>query len=182
MSATRCALAQRIDFIREAGLENSYDTILPVSDLPRLGAACADLLGPASFKARFYRDTHGISIMAGSISAEVTLVCERCLKPFALTLKADFACTTESKKAADYHQEDKLDVLEPDGDGLFDLYAYLEDTLLLELPQNPMHGADDECGRSEGSWSFGAESGPGGEVNSLAAQLGSIKDALKLKQ
>ena len=86
------------------------------------------------------------------------LICERCGKPFSTKIIAPFCVTSDKEKAAELKIEDRLDIVDLDEDGLFNLYAFIEDTLLLELPTVARHENEDECDVKGTSWTYKDES------------------------
>jgi len=73
------------------------------------------------------------------LGAEVPQTCQRCLQPYAQAVEAErwfrFVATEAIALAEDDDSEEDLLVLDP----RFDLFALIEDELLLELPLVPMH-------------------------------------------
>ncbi|MGE8320113.1 MAG: YceD family protein [Comamonas sp.] len=72
-------------------------------------------------------------------SVELTLTCQRCLKPALIPVEADrsFRFVADEATAALEDEDSDEDVLVASRD--FDLHGLLEDELLMEVPMVPMH-------------------------------------------
>lgn len=151
-------LAEKVDFHVLAKNEADYSLTLPQAMFTRLKASCNGLIGDAALKVHFFYDLQGLACIEGSLKMKVSLTCERCLQPFEQELDAVFLSTCDEDKARSLRLEEKYDCVELDEDGLFDLYHYLEDCLLLELPFAPRHPeGSSECALDGEDWSFGEE-------------------------
>ena len=144
-----------VDFARACEQELSFDVRIPAGDLPRL-AALGALRGPARACFAFYRDLQGLDTVAGEISCEIGLICQRCAGDLTLRLSAAFSSTPDREKARSLRLEDKLDLVELNEAGRFELLAFLEDCLLLEVPYVPRHEEGDPACRPAGDRVFGA--------------------------
>ncbi|WP_166265445.1 YceD family protein [Marinobacter caseinilyticus] len=95
----------------------------------------------------FSQDAERRRIVAGQLSADVVLECQRCMKPMNATLTSQFKLgfVTSDAQAQQLPKE-----LEPymAEDFSADLWVLVEDELLLVLPPFPKHGRD-ECSASE---------------------------------
>src|SRR5690606_34860903 len=86
----------------------------------------------------FSHDDARRCIVEGGFSAEVTLACQRCLNPYAETLRGDF-------RFAVVWDEDRASVLPKQLDPwlvsgeVADLYELVEDEILLSLPTVAFH-------------------------------------------
>ena len=152
-----CALAFSpcVDFVQSVEQGLQYDTNISENLLPRLSECCSEILSKAHVKFRFYRDLQGLNTIEGEISCKVSFVCQRCGKPFEKTLSAKFCSTPDKEKACSLRIEDKLDIVELNSNGQFELLNYLEDCLMLEIPYVPKHDDDDPKCNDNTNWSFG---------------------------
>lgn len=151
-------LSEKVDFHVLAKNEADYSLILPKAMFTRLADSCNALVSDAVLKVHFFFDLQGLACIEGNIKMTVNLTCERCLQPFDEELEAEFLSTCDEEKARSLRLEEKYDLVELEADGLFNLYAYLEDCLMLELPFAPRHPEDsEECGLQGDDWSFGEE-------------------------
>jgi uncharacterized protein len=119
--------------------------------LPRLLANLADagqgVGGEAQVQLSFGHDDEGRRRLRGSLHANVTQLCQRCLQPLQQVLHCDLDLLVLDSEA-------ELNEL-PDADALYtdvivdeagdlDVLALIEDELLLSLPLVPMHD-DADC-------------------------------------
>lgn len=144
-----------VNFVQavEQGLQ--YETDIPANLLPRLCECCTKVNEPAHVKFRFYRDLQGLNTIEGDISCAVSFTCQRCGKDFLETLSAHFCSTPDKEKACSLRIEDKLDIVELNEGGEFELLSFIEDCLMLEVPYVPKHeDGDPEC-QENSDWSFG---------------------------
>ena len=153
-----CALPERIDLGRLAEQDAVYETKLNHEIMTRLADACEEIEEPALVKLHFYKDLQGLSTLEGEISCKLKLICERCGKPFSTVINAPFFFFFDKEKALELKIEDRLDIIDLDEDGLFNLYAFIEDSLLLELPTVARHENEDECDIKGSSWTYKDES------------------------
>lgn len=99
-----------------------------------------------SFHLKFQRDEEGKSVINGEVNAVITVICQRCAKPMALTLKAKphlMILSQESQMAQMPKEYDPLVTY----DKPVLLKAIVEDELLLALPMIPKHQPE-ECQQS----------------------------------
>ena len=153
-----CALPERIDLGRLAEQDAVYETKLNHEIMTRLADACEEIEESALVKLHFYKDLQGLSTLEGEISCKLKLICERCGKPFSTVINAPFCVTCDKEKALELKIEDRLDIIDLDEDGLFNLYAFIEDSILLELPTVARHENEDECDVKGSSWTYKDES------------------------
>lgn len=173
MSDFNLPLSARVDFAELARNKVEYTLTLPKAMFERLEGSCKGLLSDADLTVRFYKDLQGLNTIEGTISIKVNLMCERCLQTFEHELKARFKSTCDYQKAKSLRIEDKLDFADLDEDGMFALYEYLEDCLLLELPSVPRHEDEEQCGIKGDNWTYGEV--PKAE-NPFAALKGMLKE------
>jgi uncharacterized protein len=123
-------------FVGEAALEA----------LPRLATAVIGAVGPARYSLRFTRDEEGQALAVGRVSMTLRLTCQRCLEGFEVPVDAAIALALV-RSAADPDGlglaqvagvPDHLDPM-PLGDGPVRALDWVEDELLLALPQVPLH-------------------------------------------
>ncbi|MBQ9275458.1 MAG: DUF177 domain-containing protein [Succinivibrio sp.] len=158
---TTSILERFVNFTRASDLQSHYVVNLERAQLPRLSEAVDDVREiRADF--RFFHDLQGLRTIKGEASCQVSLSCQRCGEPLSLTLKSTFCSTPDAQKARSLRLGDKLDLVETDEEGQFDVLQYLEDCLLLELPYAPVH-EEGQCARAGEFWSYG-------ELDEKAAQ------------
>ncbi len=168
-------LAWQVDFHALAKAEADYTLTLPQAMFERLAQSCDAVLGDAALHVRFFYDLQGLACIEGTIKIKVRLTCERCLNQFEQELSSSFNSTCDISRARSLRLEDKLDLVELNPDGSFDLYDYLEDCLLLELPFAPRHPSEEDCAVKGEDWSFGevpAEENPFAGLREMWSQSG----------
>lgn len=145
-----------VNFEKLASLGSSYDVKLDPSFMPRLSEACVKVLNPVEAKFKFYVDMHGLNTIEGTVKAELSFICQRCSKEFNNVIESTFVSTCDEEKAQSLKMEDKLDIVDLEEDGSFNLIGFLEDCLLLEIPFITSHDEDSpDCVESKEDWSFG---------------------------
>ncbi len=109
--------------------------------MPRLGALLDAPAGDVQVELEFDRDEQGLNTMHGHYQVEVALICQRCLERVMVPLDSECdVAFVESDEAAKnlpgYYEPVILD------EEKLDLYALIEDELLLATPAVPMHPMD----------------------------------------
>ena len=130
----------------------SFAGSLPLASLKRLAPSLATLEGAVEFELEFDRDALGIAYIGIRAKAPLTLLCQRTLEPFVLSVKID------SRLGLITREEDEAGLpegYEPllAGDGHIHPADVIEDELILALPVVPLKpGGGDEI-----IWSSGEE-------------------------
>lgn len=131
-----------IDPIRMADVGSTFVGTMPLKTLDRLENVISNQQDEITVQLEFGKDIEGIRFMHGLMNGQVELVCQRCLKPFMLTIKSEFALSPvkddqEAKELSTLYEPLLLtnEIL---------LKTIIEDELLLNLPLVPMHPAE-EC-------------------------------------
>lgn len=138
MSRRQDRLPVQVDPYRlaEQGLE--YEGVLPLRQMKRLLPQLATDDGEVSVSLHFGVDDMGVHFLTGSISANLVLLCQRCLEQMELPVETDLALGFVDSTA----EADALPggyepyIVESVPVALIDM---IEDELLLSLPQIPMH-------------------------------------------
>ncbi len=81
-------------------------------------------------------------MLTGTVSAQLNLVCERCLEPFVLPVAAEVAVELVREESEQHREHD---VFELDEEGCLPLLTLVEDEILLQLPSMPKHERVAEC-------------------------------------
>ena len=171
------AFSENVNFAKLAASEASYKTKIDPSYMPRLKEACKRIIGDIDADFKFYIDLQGLRTIEGSLKAKVCFICQRCQKEFTREVTCTFLSTCDEEKARSLRIDDRLDIVELNADGSFDLLSFLEDCLLLEIPFITSHEEDDpECEASGTDWTFGelseeAEKSPFSELAQLKEKL-----------
>lgn len=140
-------LPHTVDFRTLAARQARVVGSVALEKLPRVQAAVCHAEGPARVSGVFERDPMGRYTCDISVEMPVAVECQRCLQPFSvhLTARSTLAALWTDAQASD---------LPPDVDPLVtaedtDLWAVVEDELLLVLPPYPLHD-DPACAEAVG--------------------------------
>jgi uncharacterized protein len=175
---TDLSFTENVNFDKLASQESSYSTKIDPENLKRLQGACVRVNGPVQADFKFYVDMQGLRTIEGTIKANVTFICQRCQKEFDKDLESSFLSTCDEQKAKSLKIDEKLDIVELNEDGSFNLLNFLEDCLLLEIPYITSHDEGDEnCVFQDSDWSFGKIEKS--DDDNPFAKLASLKDQLK---
>lgn len=131
-------MPERGDPIRLAELGRSFEGELPLSVFDRLSGELANASGNAGYRIEFGTDGRGHHFAEGRVRTELPLLCQRCLKPFAMPLERQWRVVLMDDPA----EEELLDkgedafLVTDRGMKLSDL---VEDELILAMPVVPVH-------------------------------------------
>lgn len=118
-----------------AGAGSSVDRQYSAAELPRLtDAGVAE--GTAIVASLRFSEFDGRPAVDGSLSGQVTLTCQRCLRPMALELDESFQVVIVSEERAEEPGGYEPVIADP---VRLDLRWLVEDQALLALPLVPMH-------------------------------------------
>src|SRR5690554_1001364 len=113
---------------------------IPISDLTRFGELVLEAGENAvcSVNLSFYQDNERRRIISGELEVPVTLECQRCMGPMQTVLESRFVLglVTSDEQAQQLPKD--LEPLMTDEFSV-DLWAMIEDELLLVLPPFPLH-------------------------------------------
>jgi uncharacterized protein len=116
----------------------SLDGFVPVAELPRLAESLQETTGEIQVDLAFGISVEKKKIVTGHASAELTLVCQRCLENVKVPVKSDISLgIVWDEEGAEALPE----YLDPwiTGEGIADLYDMIEVELLLSLPKVAYH-------------------------------------------
>jgi len=138
------ALPTSLDLARAARQAFDLRGRLPLKSMSRLVAALASDAGEAEFELHAGADLGRQVVVSGSIEAELTLTCQRCMGPVKLKVhtapKLAWVKTDEALEALPEEYEPLMSA-----DGRVDLVDLVADELLLALPLVPRHEGGGEC-------------------------------------
>ena len=163
------ALPERVDVARQVQAQRTYEGVLPLATLRRLGGSLASGTGEVRYAVEFGRDALGISCLGLRVEAGLPLICQRTLDLFEYPVVIDQRLgliTEEAEEAALPPGYEPLLVT----DGQLSIADVIEDELILALPVVPLKpGAPLE-------WKDPADTASGAEeaVNPFAV-LGALK-------
>ena len=116
----------------------SLDGFVPVVELPRLVESLQEATGEIQVDLAFGISVEKKKIVTGHASAELTLVCQRCLENVKVPVKSDISLgIVWDEEGAEALPE----YLDPwiTGEGVADLYDMIEEEMLLSLPKVAYH-------------------------------------------
>ncbi|MDR3410072.1 MAG: YceD family protein [Formivibrio sp.] len=133
-----------VEFSREGG---ELGGVIPLKSLPRLHDQLASVDGEVRWQLVGDVDKIERPYLFLQVSADLELVCQRCLKPMPFRVKADTVLTQfqdEMKLDEAVAQDEDLEgiLFEPE----LDVEMLVEDEVLLALPYAPRHAICDPTG------------------------------------
>ena len=141
--------------------------VVPLAEMPRVGALVRDGSGAAEVELRFRMAASGAPRADGRVRFTARLACQRCLGPLDLELAPEIrAAFTDGGEAAG--RAELAAGYEPlECGGRIGLKSMIEDEILLALPDFPMH-LPDVCGFAGESGAKAPEDSP---FSTLRVQL-----------
>ena len=131
-----------IDTFEFSRLKERREGDLAVADFARLCEELADSSGRIRFAVQGGIDTMGHAQLLVSVEADVKLMCQRCLTPFAFAVASESALLlAKDEEAADALEsslaDDTIEVMV--GSKTQNLLELVEDEVLLSIPLSPKH-------------------------------------------
>lgn len=133
-----------IDAFEFCRVKERRDGEIELSKLPRLAEESVDKLGVIRWSLQGGNNSHGHPQLILSINGAVSLMCQRCLTPFAFDIDSESTLVL----ARDEASADEMDALLADedvevivGETEFNVAALIEDEALLAIPVSPKHEA-----------------------------------------
>lgn len=137
-------LPRRVDPRKFAHQGVELEGQIPGADMPRLTEAVSRIEAPVYAKLHFAIDEGGYRTVSGPLHAKVSLVCQRCMGETQLEIDSQLAVGVVT---SDERSKQLPRSLEPwlidSEESEADLYAVVEDELLLDLPMVVYH--DYQC-------------------------------------
>jgi uncharacterized protein len=131
---------------------------VPLSTLQRLSEVLADSQGNAGVDLEFGISDERKLVARGKAYVDLVLTCQRCLNPVTVPIEADIALAIVADEAGAKNLPRELDPWILAEEGNADLYAMVEDELLLNLPAVAYHA--EPCIDSESLSSGEPEAAP----------------------
>lgn len=118
-------------------LEGDYE----VANFSRISDLLADKTGVFSVDLSFFKNKSGLPTIKGRVTGELSLVCQRCLTPVSITIDnpIDLVLVSSDEQAEQLQGGYETYLVE---DGRIILQDFVEDEVLLNIPQLVMH---DQC-------------------------------------
>jgi len=137
-STQESILPQQIDPRKFAQQGLSIAGSVAFTQLPRLEPFLADNGGEVQVDLDFYLDEQRSRVVDGTISANVKVMCQRCLEPMMQAVEADvhLAIVWDDEQAK---QIDKTRDAWIVAEGQTDIYTMIEEELLLNVPHVSYH-------------------------------------------
>ena len=155
-------LPESVDPWRSADLQKRFSGQLTPSMFPRLNASLADSKGSVDYLLAFSRRTRRRVIISGTLSAQLTIECQRCMSPMQYPLNTSFELIVTAGYEEAKLLPDDVDSLVVEEDESVSPLDILEDELILALPLVAMHKLD-ECGVGSDDMAVGDEIVPEAE-------------------
>ncbi|MEN9705901.1 MAG: hypothetical protein RLZZ393_1780 [Pseudomonadota bacterium] len=163
-----------VAILADEGAEVSFE--IPLSRMARLVGELAAPAGMASGIVRFSRQ-RGFPVAEVQVAADVTVVCQRCLKPMVAHLGAGSRVFLPTSEAAVERVPDDAELmLAPEG--RLRLGELVEEDLLLALPFAPLHDEESDCAE-RGDETARTEAPAAEEVQRPFAALGDLMGRAK---
>ena len=110
-----------------------------VAEMPRLRDTLADPEGKISYFVRGFQDKSGKPMLEVTMDGSCQLICQRCLNGFAypVHLVSRLLLAQEGELEVSFVEDDELDSILADKH--LDVFALLEEEILLSLPFAPKH-------------------------------------------
>lgn len=144
-----------LDPVRAAQKRSSYDGVILLSGLTRLGEHLLETAGDVTVSIDCDIDEQKLVVLKGNAACTVQVACERCQQPLELELSCQFAFTPiRGDNTALDHIPECYDVIVKDEHGEVNLRQMVEDELILTLPMYPVHD-EQFCSAPEKPASFG---------------------------
>lgn len=140
------ALPLFLDLAQGARQDTRLQGRIAVAELPRLAAVLVSDSGVADIDLHIGADASGRRVIKGVIAAELQMVCQRCLEPAALEVRAEPHLAWARSDADIEDLPEEYDPLVA-ADGHVMLADLVTDELLLALPIVPRHPDEAKCGK-----------------------------------
>ncbi len=143
MSGQHQRLPLEVDPIRLAARGEQLQGTIPLKQMKRLINALSSNEGDVKIDVAFYVDTNHVVILAGEISIEAKLICQRCMGEMELPMAIDFQLAFVRSEAEMERLPEGYEATLTDNTPMM-LSDIIEDEILLALPPIPKH-QDEQC-------------------------------------
>ena len=133
-------LPERVTPLRLARAGERLDGALAIRDMARLTGRVRDLEGAVSISLAF-RSEDGICSIEGRVSGQLALTCQRCMGPMDWRLDVPVATRVVASEREEADAE--VECVRVDEDGDLALTAFVEEEILLALPEFTRHDPAD---------------------------------------
>ena len=137
----RDKLRRRYQVDKEVTRNGYFEGEIALSELTRLDDLIYRNLSDdedrkIAIRFEFLRNEYGVSVLVGQLQASIELECQRCLEALEMPVELDFELMVDAGE--DLLRDSSLDSIDSK-DGYIDIYAVVEDELMLALPLVAMH-------------------------------------------
>ena len=130
-------LPLHIDPIKMADAGMTFSGELPADSFPELADLIAEFAAPVKVVLEFAVDFEGNRYLSGKLQADLTLICQRCLKPYLYKVDSTFCLSPVKSEKEAKHLPQHYEPLMLGDDIL--LTEIIQQELVLALPMVPMH-------------------------------------------
>src|SRR3990167_9606650 len=132
------SIPTHIDPFRFAELSLNVEGSLCIADMTRLGVNVVPDDSIVTVNLQFGLDDQGITYLIGNLKTALTLLCQRCMKPFTYEIISKFELgivkTLDEANALSANYEPAIAK-----EGMLALKELIEDEIILNLPLVPRH-------------------------------------------
>lgn len=151
---TNVKLPKKLDPIKCAQMQSSYDGIYFADEMKRFSSAVVAVKAEVPVNVEFLKDAQGLTFFSGKMHSQVQLICQRCNNVIDHSVSAEFCFTPVQGKEQTDLLPDAYEPVEVDDQGEVDLFQLVEDELILSLPIVALHSRED-CAVKEKDMQFG---------------------------
>ena len=141
---TEARLPRRVDAVKLVDNNQQLNANIDTKLLTRIGESTLSADAPVEVQLEFRRDEEGIRTIKGNCQTHVTMECQRCLGAVGFDISSQFQLGLVFSDEKAKHLPKRLEPAMMDENGQLDLWELVEDEVLLNLPEFPMH-PEGEC-------------------------------------
>lgn len=145
----------QVEPYRLAANAEHLEGLMSLENMRRLGEEAGEQQGDCEVRLDFGIDAQGRRFVEGSLTADVSLACRRCLEPLPVTVESHFLLGLASSDAMAADLPGSYEPVLVENEQL-NLLSVIEDELILSLPQVVYHD-EKECSVSRDQLSSGAD-------------------------
>ncbi|MFB6434616.1 MAG: 23S rRNA accumulation protein YceD [Candidatus Malihini olakiniferum] len=162
-----------LDAFRTAQKSLDYVGVFSAEQVARVTESVVSMDSDVQVFLSFNIDNQCLEVIKGSAEVTVTLLCQRCGKPFEHQLYTTFCVSPSVNEAQAEAMPEVYEPIAVDEFGQVDLLATIEDEIILVLPIAPAHDSED-CEVSKEDMVFGTLPAEEEKLNPFAV-LASLK-------
>ncbi|MBG6241824.1 MAG: 23S rRNA accumulation protein YceD [Candidatus Symbiopectobacterium sp. Dall1.0] len=143
-----------LDAVRTAQKRLDYVGVYTVEQVARVAESVVSVDSDVQVSLSFHIDNQRLAVINGSAQVAVTLMCQRCQKPFEHQIHTTFCFSPVVNDEQAEALPEAYEPIDVDEFGEVDLLAMVEDEIILVLPIAPVHDSE-HCEVSEADMVFG---------------------------